>query len=76
VIKISRLYQPRQPAFWVMLALNGLSTLLVWLIQNRPLSGFATAVVAIFALGNAAFGTWLAFHLMRSPPIDRQPPTS
>ncbi len=50
-----------------MLGLNLLSTGLVWVIQNRALSGFMQAVIAIFALGNALLGMWLAWQLMRDP---------
>ncbi len=54
-----------------MLALNLLSSMLVWLVYNRPLSGFGMVVVVSFALGNALLGTWLAWRLMRD-----EPPTS
>ncbi len=67
-MKLSRLFQPRNPLFWLMLALNALSTALVWIVQNRPLNAWAMLVVGGFALGNALMGTWLAWRLVRDEP--------
>lgn len=66
-MKFSRLFQPRNPLFWLMLALNGMSPLLGWVVRNRPLNGWGIAVVATFAIGNAVVGLWLAWRLMRAP---------
>ncbi|WP_211090186.1 hypothetical protein [Pseudothauera nasutitermitis] len=65
--KLSRLYQPRNPLFWLMVVFNLLSSVLIWLLHNRPLNGVATALVAVFALGNALFGIVLMLRLMREP---------
>ena len=53
-----------------MMVLNGLSTLLAWLVRNRPLDGWGIAVVTTFAIGNAVIGMWLAWRLMREPTSD------
>ena len=66
-MKLSLLFQPRNPLFWLMLVLNALSLLLAWVVRNRPLNGWGMAVVTIFAIGNAAVGMWLAWRLMREP---------
>ncbi|MGE0333424.1 MAG: hypothetical protein AB7P37_22310 [Ramlibacter sp.] len=66
-MKLSRLFQPRNPLFWMMLALNGLSMALGWLVQNRPLNGLGMTIVLAFALGNAVLGMWLAWRLVRPP---------
>ena len=66
-MKLSRLFQPRNPLFWLMLVLNGLSPLLAWVVRNRPLNGWGMAVVATFAIGNAVVGLLLAWRLMREP---------
>lgn len=68
VLKITRLFQPRNPAFWLMLVLNLLSLLLAWVIENRRLNGAGMLVVAVLAIGNAALGLWLAWRLMKSIP--------
>ena len=66
MLKISRLYQPRNPLFWMMVVLNLLSTALVWLIQTTPLATFGLIVVGVFALGNAVLGAFLAWRLVNS----------
>lgn len=67
-----RLFQPRNPLFWLMLALNALSMALGWIVQNRSLALPATLLVLVFALGNAVLGMWLAWRLVRDPPPDRR----
>lgn len=78
-MKLTRLFQPRNPIFWLMLLLNALSPLLAWVVRNRPLNGWGMAVVTIFAIGNAVIGVWLAWRLMREPsstPTDRSLPSA
>lgn len=72
-MKFSRLFQPRNPLFWIMLALNGLSTALAWIANNRPLNAWGTLLVSGFAIGNAAIGIWLAWRLMRNDPAADAP---
>lgn len=67
-MSFSRIYQPRNPLFWLMLVLNGLSPLLAWVVHNRPLNAMATLVVTCFAIGNALLGMWLAWRLLRDEP--------
>ena len=58
-----------------MLVLNGLSTLLAWIVHNRPLDGLGMALVAMFAVSNAVIGMWLAWRLMREPTSDQSDPS-
>jgi hypothetical protein len=67
-MKLSRLFQPRNPLFWIMLTVNLLSPALAWIVRNRPLNAGALLVVTIFGIGNALIGTWLVFRLMRTDP--------
>jgi hypothetical protein len=67
-LKWRRIYQPRNPLFWLMLMLNTLSYALGWLVQNRALSTVGMLVVASFALVNAVLGTWLMWRLMHTEP--------
>jgi hypothetical protein len=67
-MKLSRIFQPRNPLFWMMLAINALSMALAWLVQNRPLNTLGTIVVLVFAVANAVLGTWLAWRLVRNEP--------
>ena len=71
-MKLSRLFQPRNPLFWMMLALNALSAALAWIVQNRPLNTLAMIIVGVFAICNALIGTWLMWRLVRdeSPPAN------
>ena len=49
-VKLRRIYQPHNPLFWIMLALNALSYALSWIVQNRALNTAGMLVVASFAL--------------------------
>ena len=72
-MKLSLLFQPRNPLFWLMLVLNALSALLAWVVRNRPLNGWGLTLIATFAAGNAVVGLWLAWRLVRettSSPIN------
>ncbi|CAM8655792.1 hypothetical protein MCEMSEM22_01851 [Comamonadaceae bacterium] len=73
MIRLRRLIQPRKAAFWLMLVLNGLSTALVWIVQNRNLSPIASVIVAVFAIGNAVLGLRFAWHLLNSPAENEGP---
>lgn len=68
-MKITRLYQPRNPLFWIMLALNllsMLSMLLGWVTHTYSLGVFASLLVTGFAIGNALMGIYLAWRLVNS----------
>lgn len=72
-MKLSRLFQPRNPLFWLMVGLNALSPALAWIVQNRPLNTWALLIVSGFAIGNAVLGTWLAWRLVRDEPGSNTP---
>jgi len=67
-MKFFRLFQPRNPLFWMMLALNALSMALVWVVQNRPLNALGVVLVVFLAIVNALLGTWFAWRLVRGEP--------
>ncbi len=69
-MKFARLWQPRNPAFWMMLVLNLLSSLLAWVLRSYTLIPLVIAVVAGLALMNAWIGIRLALSLMREEPDD------
>jgi hypothetical protein len=73
VLKFGRIYQPRNPLFWLMLALNALSFALAWIVQNRPLNALGMMLVGGFAAANALIGTWLLWRLLATPPKDAPP---
>jgi hypothetical protein len=65
-MKITRIYQPRNPLFWIMVALNLLSAALGWITHTTPLGALGSVVVTGFALGNAVLGTFLVWRLANS----------
>ena len=72
-MKFMRLYQPRNPLFWFMLALNALSYALAWIVQNRALNALGMVLVGGFALANAVLGMLLMWRLLQTAPPSQQP---
>lgn len=67
-MRLARLFQPRNPLFWMAMALNALSAMLAWIVQNRELHAWASLLVGGFALANAVVGSWLVWRLLRDAP--------
>jgi len=67
-MKLGRLWQPRNPAFWLMVVLNLLSTVLAWIARSYELAPLAGLMVAGFAVANALIGLRLMWLLMRDEP--------
>ena len=65
-MKLSRLFQPRNPLFWLAMVLNALSALLGWITHSYVLGTVASLLILIFAVGNALLGTYLAWRLVNS----------
>lgn len=66
-MRIGRLFQFRNPLFWVFILLNGLSTVISWLLRSYEFSLPIVLVLAGFALGNMIYGIRIAIRLMRDP---------
>ena len=71
-MKLLRIYQPRNPLFWIMLALNALSYVLAWIVENRSLNTLGMLLVGGFALVNAVLGMWLLWRLAQAAPGSQQ----
>lgn len=67
-MKLARLWQPRNPAFWLMVAVNLLSAVLAWMTRSYALTPLAALIVTAFAIGNAIYGLRLMWLLLREPP--------
>jgi hypothetical protein len=67
-MKLSRLYQPRNPQFWLLVVLNLLSTGISHILSSHDLPTPITLVLALFALANFVIGIRIALNLMREPP--------
>ena len=65
-MKLLRLYQPRNPLFWLMVALNLLSVALSWITQTQSLGVFVSLMMVVFAVGNAVLGAFLMWRLVNS----------
>jgi len=68
-MRFSRLFQPRNPLFWLLIVLNLLSAALSTLIRSSELSSAVVLILGGFALANALIGIVLALRLMSD---DRQ----
>lgn len=72
---LRRIFQPRNPRFWLLVVLNTLSALLAWVLRTQPLPVGVMLLLAAVALVNAALGTWLMWVLWReNPPTSRTTP--
>ena len=72
-MKLLHMYQPRNPLFWIMVALNALSYALMWIVQNRVLNTLGMFLVGGFALVNAVLGMWLLWRLAQTASINQLP---
>jgi len=64
-MKFARLFQPRNPLFWLMVAFNLLSAALAWVLRHWTLSSFGLLLIGALALANTGMGLWLAWRLVR-----------
>ncbi len=60
-----RLWQPRHPLFWLMVAFNGLSSVCTTVLLGVPLAPGWTLALAVVALGNVGAGMLAAWRLLR-----------
>ena len=67
-MKLARLFQPRNPRFWLLLVLNLLSAGLAWAMRLPDVASTAVVVMGMLALGNALLGMWLMWALVRDEP--------
>ena len=72
-MKLLHLFQPRSPVFWTMLALNGVSYALMWIVQNRPLNTMGMLLVGSLAVANAILGMWLLWRLAKTASVNQLP---
>jgi hypothetical protein len=72
-MKLSRIYQPRNPLFWLMVVINLLSTALAWVARSYELAPLQATLVSVMAVANALAGIFLMFRLIRDEPANSQP---
>ena len=65
-MKFSRLFQFRNPLFWVFVILNLLSSAISFILRSQSLSLPVMLLLTGFALANFVIGLRIALRLMRS----------
>jgi len=63
-VRFRRLFQPRNPLFWMFILLNVLSSVISYLLRSHDLSLPIALLLAAFALGNVLYGIRIALRLM------------
>lgn len=66
-MQFARLFQPRNPLFWIFVLLNGLSTAISYLLRTQEFAFPVALLLAGFVLGNMIYGIRIAMRLMRMP---------
>jgi len=61
--RLKRLWQPRNPLFWLMLLFNGLSSVLGWVLHIAAPQGLWLWLLTLLALCNALAGMGLLWYL-------------
>lgn len=65
-MKLSRLFQPKNPLFWLLVTLNLLSVALSHIAQNYPLNTLGTTLLLITSVINVVLSSYLAWRLVNS----------
>jgi hypothetical protein len=60
---LRRFWQPRRGLFWLALVVNGLSSVLVLLIQTGQVAGPMRLLLGLLALSDTLLGWWLLRRL-------------
>lgn len=66
-MNFSRLYQPRNPRFWVLVALNVPSAGITYILHHRELPVTITLVLTACAIANFLIGLRIARQLLNQP---------
>jgi uncharacterized integral membrane protein len=72
-MRFARLFQFRNPLFWIFVLLNGLSTVISYLLRTYEFPLPVMLILAGFAVGNMIYGLRIALRLMREPVAMAQP---
>lgn len=67
-MKFSRIWQPDNPQFWILLILNGVSSLISFVLRTYELPLGLTWLLAGFAIANVLMGLGIAWRLMQPAP--------
>lgn len=67
-VQWKRLWQPRNPMFWMMVGFNALSSVCSWALRALPLNTVGLLLVGFVALLNVGAGLMAAWTLLRTEP--------
>jgi hypothetical protein len=73
-VQWKRLWQPRNPMFWMMVGFNVLSSVCTWAMRALPLNTVGLLLLAFVALLNVGCGLLAAWTLLRNEPPTAKPP--
>jgi hypothetical protein len=65
-MKLSRLFQPKNPQFWLLVTLNLLSLALSHIAQNYNLNTLGLTLLIIVNVINVALSSYIAWRLVNS----------
>ncbi|MBS3912096.1 MAG: hypothetical protein KGZ70_09775 [Hydrogenophaga sp.] len=65
---VQRLWQPRKPLFWLVIAFNVLSSAMAWGLHLAQPEGTLLVVLTMLALANTGMGWWLLWRLWKETP--------
>lgn len=65
-MKLSRLFQPKNPQFWLLVTLNGLSLALSHIAQNYNLNTLGSTLLIIVNVINVVLSSYLVWRLVNS----------
>ena len=65
-MKLSRLFQPKNPQFWLLVTLNLLSLALSHITQNYNLNTLGLTLLIIVNVINVALSSYIAWRLVNS----------
>jgi type II secretory pathway component PulM len=66
--RLARLWQPRNPLFWMSLGFNALSSVFALAMHLPGVTPTGRGILAALALADSLAGMYLAWRLMRDPP--------
>lgn len=77
---LQRLWQPRKPLFWLVVAFNVLSSVMAWGLHLAQPQGVWLLLLTLLALANTGMGAWLLWRLWQdtappAPPVSSQSQT-
>lgn len=67
-MKLSRLYQPRNPQFWLLVILNLLSSAISYILRTYEITGVVALMLGGFAIANVLVGIHIAWRLVGTQP--------